>query len=78
MCRLSQGNHRAELRIRTAQMLLEEIGLEAERVEFLHSSPEGSFDDLKKLVHGSVRRLGTLGPSALQVAKVCGEGGQNV
>ena len=66
-CRLAQGNHRAELRIRTAQRLLEEIGLEPERVELLYSSPSGSFDDLERLLRSSVKRLGALGPSALQM-----------
>jgi coenzyme F420-reducing hydrogenase delta subunit len=65
-CRLSQGNYRAEVRTRTTQKLLEEIGLEPERVEFLISSPEGSFDDLERHVRGAVKRLGVLGTSALQ------------
>jgi coenzyme F420-reducing hydrogenase delta subunit len=68
-CRLAQGNYRAEVRIRTMQRLLEEIGLEPERVEFLLSSPEGSFDDLERHVRGAVKRLGALGPSALQSAQ---------
>ena len=70
LCRLTQGNHRAELRIRTAQRLLEEIGLEPERDQLLYSSPEGSFDDLERHVRGAVTRLAALGPSALQTAKV--------
>ena len=68
-CRLAQGNYRAEVRIRTMQRLLEEIGLEPERVEFLISSPEGSFEDLERHVRGSVKRLSALGPSALQAVQ---------
>lgn len=68
-CRLSQGNYRADLRIRTVQRLLEEIGLEPERVEFLYSAPEGSFDDLERLVRGAVKRLGALGPSPLRTVQ---------
>jgi hypothetical protein len=48
------------------QRLLAEIGLEPERVEFLISSPEGSFDDLERHVRGAVKRLKALGTSALQ------------
>jgi coenzyme F420-reducing hydrogenase delta subunit len=64
-CRLAQGNYRAEVRIRTMHRLLEEIGLEPERVEFLQFSPDRSYDDLERLVRGSVKRLCALGPSAL-------------
>jgi len=70
LCRLAQGNHRAEVRIRTAQRLLEEIGLEPERIDLLYSSPEGSFDNLERHVRGAVKRLAALGPCALQTAEV--------
>ena len=68
-CRLAQGNYRAEVRIRTMHRLLEEIGLEPERVEFLQFSPESSYDDLERLVRGAVKRLNALGPSALQTVQ---------
>lgn len=68
-CRLAQGNYRAEVRVRTAQRLLEEIGLEPERVEFLHFSHEDSFEYLERLVRGAVKRLSALGPSALQTVQ---------
>lgn len=65
-CRLTQGNRRAEVRVRTMQRLLEEVGLEPERVEFLYSSPSGSFTDLERHVHRAVKRLSALGVSPLQ------------
>ncbi|MFA6245235.1 MAG: hydrogenase iron-sulfur subunit, partial [Candidatus Hydrogenedentales bacterium] len=45
-CRLSQGNYRAEVRVRTVQRLLAEIGLESERSALIHCGPQ---DDLKGL-----------------------------
>lgn len=78
LCRLAQGNHRAEVRIRTAQRLLEEIGIEPERIELLYSSPEGSFDDLERHVRGAVKRLARLDPCALQTAEVGDDGERKV
>ena len=37
-CHLAQGNYRAEIRVRTVQRLLAEIGLEPERAELVHCS----------------------------------------
>ena len=52
--------------MRTVHRLLEEIGLEPERVELLHFSPDEEFEDLERLVCRSVNRLRAMGPSALQ------------
>ncbi len=68
-CRLAQGNTRAEVRIRTMHRLMEEIGLEPERAEFLQFSREDEFENLERLVRGSVKRLRRLGPSALQTVQ---------
>lgn len=68
-CRLTQGNYRAEVRIRTMHRLLKEIGMEPDRVEFLQFSPDGSYADLERLVRGAVKRLNALGPSALQTVQ---------
>jgi len=56
-CHLAQGNYRAEIRIRTVQRLLAEIGLEPERVELLHVSPDDPSDQLEKLVRDAVQRV---------------------
>jgi coenzyme F420-reducing hydrogenase delta subunit len=68
-CKLAQGNNRAEVRIRTIHKLMEEIGLEPERIEFLRYSPDGLFDELERHVRGAVKRLCALGPSALQTVE---------
>jgi coenzyme F420-reducing hydrogenase delta subunit len=68
-CRLAQGNYRAEVRLRTVHRLMEEIGLEPERAEFLHFSSEDSFEGLERLIRGAVTRLSGLGPSALQTVQ---------
>jgi coenzyme F420-reducing hydrogenase delta subunit len=59
-CRLSQGNYRAEVRIRTMQRLLAEIGMEPERAALVHCAPG---DDVQGLVNDAVQRLCALGDS---------------
>ena len=65
-CTLAQGNYRAEVRVRTAQRLLEEIGIEPERVELLYCSPEDPPDCLEKMLRDSVVRFCALGASPLR------------
>ncbi len=64
-CRLSQGNYRAEVRVRTVQRLLAEIGLESERAAFIHCGPQ---DDLEGLIRAAVKDLRALGESPLCAA----------
>ena len=64
-CQLAQGNLRAEVRVRTAQKLLGELGLEPERAELLHSSASDPPGSLERLVRGAVARLASLPPSPL-------------
>ncbi len=59
-CQLSQGNYRAETRVRTTQRLLAEIGMNPERVVLLHCGPQ---DDLNELVRDAVSRLCALSES---------------
>jgi coenzyme F420-reducing hydrogenase delta subunit len=49
--------------------LIEEIGLEPERAEFLHFSRDDEFENLERLVSRAVKRLCALGPSALQTVQ---------
>ena len=56
-CRLSQGNYRAETRLKTVQRLLGEIGLEPERIELLRSSTEDEGCLLEEQVRGAVDRI---------------------
>jgi len=64
-CRLSQGNYRAAIRVRTVQRLLAEIGLEARRVELIHSSVD---DDIEQMVRDAVKRFCKLGESPVRTA----------
>jgi coenzyme F420-reducing hydrogenase delta subunit len=60
-CHLAQGNYRAEIRVRTMQRLLTEIGLEIERIELLHVSPSDPPERLEPLVRDAVQRVSALG-----------------
>ena len=63
-CHLAQGNYRAEIRVRTMQRLLIEIGLETGRVELLHVSPDDPPEKLEPLVRDAVQRVSALGAVA--------------
>ena len=65
-CHLAQGNHRADVRIKTAQCLLEEIGMEKERVSLLNYS-ENSTETLGQVMRDEVDRLSLNGKSPLQL-----------
>ena len=65
-CRLAQGNYRADMRVRTVQRLLAEIGLEPERAALIHCGPQ---DGLEEMVHGAVKKLCALGESPLCAAR---------
>lgn len=68
-CKLGEGNHRAEVRVRTVRRLLAEIGLEPERVELLHRASDDHLGErVEELARGAVRRLCTLGESRLRRA----------
>ena len=68
-CHLAQGNYRAEIRVRTAQRLLKEIGLEPERAELVHGSADDSPHQVEQLVRGAVERICALGGSPLRAAR---------
>ena len=68
-CHLGQGNYRAELRLRTIQRLLGEAGLEAERAELLHCSPNDSPEQFDDLLRGAVERICALGESPIHAGK---------
>lgn len=60
-CHLAQGNYRAEIRMRTLQCLLTEIGLETERVELLRFSLDDPADRFEPMVRDAVQRICALG-----------------
>ncbi len=66
-CHLAQGNYRAEVRIRTVQKLLTEVGLQPERAELLHVSPDDPPEQFEQLVRSAVERICALGESPLAV-----------
>jgi coenzyme F420-reducing hydrogenase delta subunit len=68
-CHLSQGNYRAEIRIRTVQRLLEEIGLPPERAQLVHFSPADPPQQLEQLVRSTVERICALGENPLRAAR---------
>lgn len=68
-CHLAQGNYRAEVRIRTAQRLLMEIGMEPERAELLHSSATASPEQIEEQIRDAVGRIYALGESPLRVSR---------
>jgi coenzyme F420-reducing hydrogenase delta subunit len=68
-CHLAQGNYRAEIRVRTVQRLLTEIGLEPERAELLHFSPDDPPQELEQCVRDAVGRICALGESPLHAAR---------
>ena len=68
-CHLAQGNYRAEVRIRTVQRLLTEIGLPAEQAQLVHFSPDDPPRQLEQLVRGTVERICALGESPLRAAR---------
>jgi F420-non-reducing hydrogenase iron-sulfur subunit len=67
-CHLAQGNYRAAVRLETVRRLLSEIGLEPERAELVHCSPQDSSEHLEQLVRGAVDRICACGASPLRAA----------
>ena len=73
-CYLGQGNYRAEIRICTMQRLLGEVGIEPQRAELLHFSPDDSPEQLNEAICGAVRRISALGENPLRAGKHTIEG----
>lgn len=61
-CRLAQGNYRAEVRVRTVERLLSEVGVEPERAVLVSCARE---EDLESLIRGSVERFRALGQNPI-------------
>jgi coenzyme F420-reducing hydrogenase delta subunit len=68
-CHLSQGNYRAEIRVRTVQRLLEEIGLPPERARLVHVSPADTPRNFERLVRSTVDRICAIEEIPLRGAK---------
>lgn len=65
-CLLAQGNYRAEIRIQMVQRLLTEIGMDAQRVELVHCSPDDSADRVEQLMREAVDRFAALGTNPMR------------
>jgi coenzyme F420-reducing hydrogenase delta subunit len=66
---LSQGNYRAEIRVRTVRRLLEEIGLPPERARLVHFSQVDPPRRLEQLVRSTVEQIVAMGENPLHGAK---------
>ena len=62
-CRLAQGNYRAQVRVGTIQRLLNEIGVEPNRVRLLNCAKDESFERFEQLVREAVDQILALGKS---------------
>jgi coenzyme F420-reducing hydrogenase delta subunit len=56
-CTLAQGNYRAEIRVRTVQRLLSEIGLDPRRAEIINCPSDSSLEQIKTMIHDSAHRF---------------------
>ena len=65
-CQLFQGNYRAEVRTGTVRRLLDEVGMEPERMEIVHGSADDPPETFDTLVRGAAERLCALGPSPIR------------
>ena len=68
-CHLAQGNYRAEIRVRTIQRLLAEIGFPPERAQLVHVAPDETVPQIEQLVRATVGRICALGESPLRAAR---------
>jgi coenzyme F420-reducing hydrogenase delta subunit len=62
-CTLTQGNYRANIRVGNVKRLLTEIGVEPERVEIIHFSPDDSIEKLNETIGSIVKGFVALGIS---------------
>ncbi|MHB1034406.1 MAG: hydrogenase iron-sulfur subunit [Pirellulales bacterium] len=68
-CHLAQGNYRAEMRVRTVQRLLAEIGMEPQRAQLIHGSADESLAQLEQRLRAAVESICALGESPLRQAR---------
>jgi coenzyme F420-reducing hydrogenase delta subunit len=64
-CTLSQGNYRAEMRVKTVQRLLSEIGDDPQRAGFIQCPANATLDIIKGLISGEIRRFFGNVPAAI-------------
>jgi F420-non-reducing hydrogenase iron-sulfur subunit len=69
-CQRAQGNYRAQVRVRTVQRLLTEIGTDAQRIALVEAPAQVPAEDVERLTRAAVERFAALGasPAAAQEA----------
>lgn len=65
-CHLAQGNYRAEIRVRTVQGLLGEIGLEPQRAQLVRCSANDPPEQLVARVDEAVAQICALGATPVR------------
>jgi len=75
-CQLAEGNYRAEVRVRTTQRLLAEVGIQPERVELIHVDRDESPQGFQERVRQAAARIAAMGPSPVRTGReeVAGRG----
>jgi F420-non-reducing hydrogenase iron-sulfur subunit len=66
-CHLAQGNYRAEVRVKTAQRLLVEVGMAEDMVSLLDYKADDANISLGKMMRDEVERLSQNGKSPLHL-----------
>ena len=63
-CLRAQGNYRAEVRVRTVQRLLAEVGMQPERIALVRCSAQDSAERIERLLREAAGRFAELsGPA---------------
>jgi coenzyme F420-reducing hydrogenase delta subunit len=57
-CTLTQGNYRADIRVRSLKKLLVEIGLDEDCVTLIHAPSDATVDSLKNMVDNVATAIG--------------------
>jgi coenzyme F420-reducing hydrogenase delta subunit len=62
-CTLTQGNYRAEIRIKTVQRLLTEIGDDPRRADLVQCPAAATIEGIKGLISDAAKRFAAFAPS---------------
>ena len=63
-CTLSQGNYRSEIRVKTLQRLLSEVGLDPQRAGIVHCPAGVTAEQLKEIIREAALRIVALAATA--------------
>ena len=67
-CHLTQGNSRAEMRVRTGRKLLSEIGMDPDRLAMIRVASTDKPESLEPAVRQAVAGICRTGPSPIRLA----------